>query len=115
MKTKSIAALTSWLLLASTGVAYATPADELFPASSENVQPAPGKTRAQVVAELIAARAAQQVADGEVGYAFGTPAEQAGTQASALAAASRSREAVHAEAVQAAHNGYAVGSSLRTR
>lgn len=114
MKTKSIAAFATLLLVASTGVAVAAPAGELYPESVARYQAAPGKTRAQVVEELTQARAAGEIADGEVGYAFGTPAEQNGKQATALAGNNRNRQAVHAEAVQAAHAGYAVSPSLRT-
>lgn len=137
-------ALTSFVLLAAAGAANAATVGELYPADQQTQAAAPAvKTRAQVIDELVQARAAGQVASGEVGYAFGTPAEQhavggksraeviaeyrqaAGdgtlvahgevdsTPTTRLAGSARSRAEVRADAIQSAHSSIAAGNTFR--
>lgn len=92
--------LTSFVLLAAAGAASAAPVGELYLADQrvQAVPAAAAKTRAQVIDELVQARAAGQVASGEIGYAFGTPTSR-------NAVAGKSRAEVIADYRQAAADG----------
>lgn len=134
--------LTSLVLLASAGAASAAPVDEVYPSDLQGVATAAVKTRAQIVDELLQARAAGQVASGEIGYAFGTPAERntvsgksrtevvadyrqaaangtlvahgeiESTPATGLPGSARSRAEVRADAIQSAHSRVAAGNTF---
>lgn len=135
-------ALTSLVLLAAAGAASAAPVGELYPAGQLAQTAATVKTRAQVIGELVQARAAGQVASGEIGYAFGTPAERnavgaksrteviaeyrqaaaegtlvaygeaVSTQPTRLTGSARSRADVRADAIQSAHSNAAAGNTF---
>lgn len=108
MNKKAFAAVTSTLtslvLFSAAGIAAAAPVNELYPANelAQAAPAAPVVTRSQVIEEFIAARAAGQIADGELGYALGTPAERAGT---ATVIAGKTRAEVIAELRQSRNDG----------
>ncbi len=138
-------ALTTFVLLAAAGTVSAAPVGELYPADQQGQAvpaAAPVKTRAQVIDELVQARAAGQVASGELGYAFGTPAERNAVRGKSraeviaeyrqaagdgtlvaqgegestptrFAGSARSRADVRADAIQSAHSSIAAGNTGR--
>ena len=105
MNTKPTVILSSILatlvLLASTTPAVAAPGGELYPVI-EHTSALQAKSRAQVMEELARATAAGEIAGGEVGYAFGTRAEQDASRNMALR---KSRAEVVAELQQALNEG----------
>lgn len=135
-------ALTSLVLLAAAGASQAAPVGELYPVDQQaQSAPVAVKSRAQVIDELVQAGAAGQVAGGEIGYAFGTPAERnaAGgttrnaviaayrqaasdgtlvthgevesTPATRIAGSARTRADVRADAIRSAHNSLTAGNT----